>query len=195
MTKQYTADELRRDTGKWSDEMLIAVGRDLHEGRTVDSIVEGDDRYDESMSYDDQIGIRYRALDVVVEGYRIIAKPRRIGTDEVSGYAKPSCKRCHGLGRFNVRRRAEHSKDEIGRKVMQDVEYVQTCGCADKRYKERNRLFLIDSQLGEWIHLHDLVICEPGGDDATMPEVLATDHDLQLRGDAGVQRVPGEGTD
>lgn len=143
-------------TGAWPEQMLVDVGVALQQSRTTEPTEEG-------ATYDDCVGVTYAPLDVESCGYRIVARPRRIGVREVARYAKPSCRRCHGLGYWAVQRRVQAGTDESGCKVMQDIAYEQSCGCADERFKQQHQQFLIDSQLGEWIALDRLSI-EPVGD-------------------------------
>ena len=138
-------------TGQWPERLLVDVGAELRAGRTAEPNESGE-------TYDDCVGINYAPFDVQSCGFHISAVPRRIGVREVAAYANRSCKRCHGLGYWNVQRRMQTGTDESGCKVMQDVAYEQSCDCADKRYKAAHKLFLIDSQLGEWIQLDDLRI-------------------------------------
>lgn len=159
----YTAAELLESTGNWPERILIAIGQDLHAGRKVEP--------KESDDYDEAIGVSYTPFDVEIEGFRIRANPRRIGVREVAAYADQSCRRCHGRGFWVMTRRAEAGRDETGCKVMQDLAYEQSCGCADRRYKERFRQVLIDSQLGEWIALDQLSIAPVGE--------AVTEQDLQ----------------
>lgn len=166
----YTAAELLDSTGNWPDRMLIAVGQDLHAGRKVEP--------KESDDYDEAVGVTYQPFNVEVDGFRIQANPRRIGVREVAAYADPSCRRCHGRGYWVMTRRAEAGKDEAGRKVMQDLAYEQSCGCADKRYKARFRQVLIDSQLGEWIALDRLCIT-PVGDAVTQQDLQDVYEDVK----------------
>ena len=135
--------------------MLVDVGAELHKGRTTEPNEAGE-------TYDECVGISYALLDVESCGFRVSALPRRIGVREVAAYANGSCKRCHGLGYWNVERRVQTGMDEAGCKIMQDVAYEQSCGCAEKRYKDEHRLFLIDSQLGEWIGLDNLNVTKSG---------------------------------
>ena len=146
-------------TGAWPERVLVDVGVALHGGRTTAPSQDGD-------TYDDCVGVSYAPLDVETCGYRIVAKPRRIGVREVARYAKASCKRCHGIGYWAVQRTVQTGTDESGCKVMQDVAFEQSCSCADKRFKEKQPRMLIDSQLGEWIALDDLqVTAGTGGED------------------------------
>lgn len=148
-------------TGAWPERILVDVGVALHEGRTTALTDEGE-------TYDDCVGVDYAPLDVETCGYRIVAKPRRIGVREVAEYASASCKRCHGLGYWAVQRTVQTGTDESGCKVMQEIAYEQSCGCADKQYRDRHPRMLIDSQLGEWIALDDLRVT-----DASTPESCA----------------------
>lgn len=151
----YTAAELMASTGCWPEQILIDVGVKLRDGRQTAPLEEQDGR-----SYDDCVGVSYAGLEVETCGFRITATPRRIGVREVAEYAKPSCTRCHGVGYWAVTRRAVADTDELGNKVMQDLEYEQSCGCADRNYRERFPRILVDSQLGEWIALDNLMISE-----------------------------------
>lgn len=151
----YTAAELMASTGDWPDRVLIDVGMQLRDGRKCAPLEELEGR-----SYDDCVGISYAPLQVETNGFRITASPRRIGVREVAQYAKPSCKRCYGKGYWAVKRRAVADVDETGNKVMQDLEYEQSCPCADQNYRQHFPLILVDSQLGEWIALDDLIVTE-----------------------------------
>lgn len=151
-------------TGAWPERMLVDVGAALQQGRTTEPTEDG-------ATYDDCVGITYAPLDVESCGYRIVARPRRIGVREVARHAKPSCRRCHGLGYWAVQRRVQAGTDESGRKVMQDIAYEQSCACADERFKQQHTQFLIDSQLGEWIALDRLRITEAGSSTLTRQDV------------------------
>jgi hypothetical protein len=157
-------------TAAWPERMLLDVGAALHEGRTAEPNEDGED-------YDACVGISYAPLSVESCGYRVVALPRRIGVREVARYAKPSCRRCHGLGYWAVERRVQAGTDESGCKVMQDIAYEQSCDCADKHFKQQHGQFLIDSQLGEWIALDRLSI-EPVGDGSPRDGTL-TQQDVQ----------------
>lgn len=142
-------------TADWPERILVDVGVRLRDGRTTAPLEPSEDR-----TYDDCVGVTYGPLEVETSGFRISATPRRIGVREVAGYGKPGCSRCHGLGYRAVRRRVVADVDEAGNKVMQDLEYEQSCGCAERRYLETFRNVLVDSQLGEWIALDDLIVSE-----------------------------------
>jgi hypothetical protein len=152
--------------------MLVDVGAALHEGRTTAPTQDGE-------TYDDCVGIAYAPLIVETCGYRITAMPRRIGVREVAAYAKSSCRRCYGRGYWAVERRVTTGRDDNGCKLMQDIAYEQSCDCADKRYKDEHRLFLIDSQLGEWIALDALQIEALPADGEVAEAGTLTKEDLQ----------------
>jgi len=149
-----TVEVLLAGTSNWPEGLLVEVGAGLMGNRSVQPSDTGD--------YDDRIGIHYRAIDVKWGGFRIRANPRRIGVREVARHAYPSCRKCHGMGWWSVSRLVEVGRDEDGVKRMQEFCYEQSCGCAEKRYKLANPLFLIDSKLGEWIGLDGLIIEEVG---------------------------------
>lgn len=151
--EDVTAGMLMERTGSWPEKLLIEVGAAIHKGRTTEPNEAG-------ATYDDCVGIGYAPLDVESCGYRVVATPRRIGVREVAAYAASSCKRCYGLGYWAVQRRVPTGHDEVGRKVMQDIAYEQSCQCADRRFKEQHPTMLVDSQLGEWIALDGLQITE-----------------------------------
>jgi hypothetical protein len=65
-----------------------------------------------------------------------------------------------------VKRRQQAGRDEAGNKIMQDVEFEQSCGCAEKVFKrEFASNLLIDSRFGEWIQLDNLDIQPIGAED------------------------------
>ncbi len=173
-----------KSTANWTDHMLIDVGQALHKGRKVESILEEDAPKD--ATYDDRIGITYEPVDIESDGFRFVATPRRIGTTEVAEYAKPSCNRCHGVGKSKITKTASIGDDNLGRKIMQPVEYERTCPCAEKVYQAKNKNFLIDSQFDEWIALDGLEITKAfsvqveGVDDGNVPEVPAQQADDKL---------------
>lgn len=148
--EELTAEQLLASTGCWPERILVDVGVDLHGGRQVETC--------EGETYDDSVGVCYAPLETETCGFRIRAKPRRIGVREVARYANGSCRVCHGLGYHAVTRRTMVGRDEAGNKQMQDLRYEQSCSCADRRYKQEFPRTLIDSQLGEWIALEELVI-------------------------------------
>ncbi len=157
-TPPLTVESILESTGHWTDRLLITVGTALHDGRAVEPILEGDERYNEDLSYDDLVGITYAPLDCEADGFRITARPRRIGVREVAGMANPSCRQCYGRGYFNITRAQAVGLEPGGRKIMQDFQYEKSCGCAEKRYKAEHKHFVIDSQLGEWIAFDDLAV-------------------------------------
>ena len=152
--EDLTAEKLLENTGNWPDRLLIEVGQKLHEGRKIMPLSE-----DEApgVSYDKRTGITYAPLDIESCGFHIKALPRRIGTDEVASHAKSSCRHCFGVGKWKVRRTMEIGRNN-GAKLMNPVEYELTCRCAEKKYKQLHKQFLVDSQLGEWISLDALEI-------------------------------------
>jgi len=174
---------LLASTVNWPDKMLAEVGIELREGRKVQPIVEDT----EGLSYDECIGIHYAPINRLSCGFRIKSKPRRIGVREVAKYALPGCKTCHGVGWWSVSRDTVVGADEVGRKLINAMEYEQSCPCAEQNYQQQNKHFLIDSQNGEWIALDDLTI-EVEGDDVQSPGA-----DDELRGDAGVPPVLEQG--
>jgi hypothetical protein len=131
--------------------MLVDVGQELRNNRKAEPKPEQD-------SYDEAVGVTYEPFSIETCGYVVEAKPRRIGVREVAGFAKQSCRACYGRGWWFVTRRVEAGRDEAGCKQMQDIGYELTCRCAESRYKRQNPTMLVDSQLGEWIGLDDLVI-------------------------------------
>lgn len=142
-------------TAAWPERILVDVGARLRDGRTTMPLEPAEDR-----TYDDCVGVRYAPLEIETSGFRISATPRRVGVRDVATYAKSGCSKCHGLGYWSVQRRAVADVDEAGRKVMQDLEYEQSCTCAERRYLEAFQNILVDSQLGEWIALDDLIVSE-----------------------------------
>lgn len=155
--KEPTVERLMEYTGNWPMKILGDVGRELHDGRKVDPITE-DEAPD--LTYDERIGITYAPLDIETQGFRIIAKPRRIGVREVAKYAKPSCKRCHGVG-FQKREQTQITgRSKMGQKIMEPFSYDASCPCADREFQKVIKHMLIDSQLSEWIMLDDLTIEE-----------------------------------
>lgn len=149
----HTIEDLLGSTGCWPEQMLIDVGAKLRDGRKCQPLVET-----EGKSYDECVGVSYSEIDVETCGFRVSATPRRIGVREVAEHACASCRRCHGLGYWVVTRTTAAGVDEAGNKVMQDIGYEQSCSCADKAYQKRFPMILVDSQLGEWIGLDELMI-------------------------------------
>jgi hypothetical protein len=147
-------DTLRTDTGAWPEEMLVALGQALHDGRTAE-LVEG---VEDHAPYDDAHRISYAPVDFVALGVRVRADPRRVGVTEVARYAKSGCRTCYGRGYLRIKRRMSVGPAALGAQRLRDFEYDATCGCADKRYKARNKRVVIDSQLGEWIALENLTV-------------------------------------
>lgn len=154
-----TLERLLSGTAAWPERVLMDVGDALRNGRTEQQHVDAADN-------DARLGVTFAPIDVVSCGFRFRAQPRRIGVREVAVYADQHCRSCHGQGWLSVQQmRPVGIKN--GRKVMKAVAYERSCGCADKRYKEMHRLFLIDSARGEWIGLDGLTIEEVAADDAT----------------------------
>lgn len=151
-----TVESLLATTHNWTEKMLVEVGAALHRGRKVEPVME--DEAPSDATYDDRAGITYEPITVEADGFLIKAKPRRIGTTEVAKYAKPSCKSCHGLGKWKITGTQSIGRNKNGVKIMQPTEYEANCRCAENEYKAKNKQFLIDSQLGEWIALDDLEI-------------------------------------
>lgn len=179
-----TLDALRECTGNWTTDVLIVVGGALLDGRTV--------AVDEQAStYDDTIQIRFKPLDVEACGFRFRAQPRRISVGEVAKYAKPSCKSCKGQGKWSVTRKIEAGKDDRGRKVMRDIEYEQSCSCADRRYKDVHKHFVVDSSLGEWVQLDGLRIDHVDEQDPGTPVHTGPPEDHPSAPDQEVEQTQG----
>lgn len=198
--KGITVESLFEKTGNWPDKMLIDVGEAMHRGRTIEPILE--EEAPEGSTYDDRIGIQYAPLKIETCGFHITAKLRRIGVGEVATYAKSSCRVCKGIGRWKVTRMQEHGRDDIGRKIMQPVEYEQACSCAESRYKKKHKNFLVDTQLGEWIALDELEITklpsiEVGGIStgvaSEVPKVLQDKSDDELLRSESVPELSAAG--
>lgn len=194
-----TVESLLETTHNWPERVLVDVGAELHKVRKVDPVME--DEAPEGASYDERAGITYEPIAVETQGFLIKTKPRRIGTTEVAKYAKPSCKQCHGLGKWKVTGTQAVGRNKRGIKIMQAVEYEANCRCAEDAYKAKHTQFLIDSQLGEWIALDELeieqvfnVTVEGVGDGASevvVPEVRDEDTDSKRDGRDGLQELSG----
>jgi len=176
-----TVESLLESTGNWPEQILIAVGIEIHKGRRVTPT--NPDDAPVGATYDDLVGITYGPIDAQAHGFRVRADCRRIGTSVVAKSAKSSCKTCHGAGKWTVKRTSAIGRDEAGRKIMNPYEYVQVCTCAERRFKDQNKHFLIDSQYGEWIALDNLTI------EKVMQVQVSGIADLKEQADA-VPKVP-----
>lgn len=156
---ELTAEKLADSTGSWPDDLLMAASEQLRRGRKVLPVDQ--EAAPSGATYDDLAGITYAPLDVTACGFRIKATVRRIGTTEVATYANKSCKKCHGLGKWGISRTSPVGRDDVGRKILNSYEYIQACPCAERRYKDAHRNFLINPQgsgSSEWIALDDLTV-------------------------------------
>lgn len=184
--EESTIETLLASTGNWPEKILIDVGIELHTHRRMTPITE--DEAPKDATYDDRIGIHYAPIDLKTCGFRIQANPRRIGTTEVAAYANKSCRKCHGIGKWHVVRTAPIGRDNVGNKILNDVEHEVTCSCAERNYKRAHKQFLVDSQLGEFIALDDLKITEDHSDDG-VPEMPKPEFDDQPFRPASVPEV------